>query len=243
MENKRVVIANMKMNMTFSEIEEYLKIINNEIRSPQVIFCPTAIYTSYFLKQKYRVGLQNVFIYDKGAYTGEVSSYQAASMGIQYVIIGHSERRIHFKETDSLINKKVHEAVKHKLGVILCIGETIEERNLLKTDRVLKRQILNCLNEIEPEMLDNIVIAYEPIWSIGTGLVPTNREIQTTVDYIKLLVKEYRNYDDIKVIYGGSVDDKNIKTLNSIDNIFGFLVGSASLNIDKFRKIIAEVIK
>lgn len=243
MENNKIVIANMKMNMTISEISDYLKIVNNEVTSPRVVFCPTAIYTPYFLKQKYRVGLQDTFIHGSGAYTGEISPAQAASMGIKYTIIGHSERRSYFKENDSLINKKIHEAIKNNLGVILCIGETIEERNLLKTNRVLKRQILNCLRGIEEEMFNNIVIAYEPVWSIGTGLVPDNKEIKITVDYIKMLVKEYRNYDDVKVIYGGSVDDKNIQSLNSIDNIFGFLVGSASLNPDKLLKIIEEVIK
>lgn len=240
---KRIIIANLKMNLSISEIATYLKVIDEKIKTNRVIICPTSIYIPYFLKKTYKVGIQNTFFHQKGAYTGEISPYQAASMGINYTIIGHSERRIYFKENDSLINEKIIEAIKHNLGVILCIGETSEEKNMMRSNRVLKRQIINALRGVDKEKLDNIVIAYEPIWSIGTGITPTNKEIEAMTDYIKMITREYTEYEDIKVIYGGSVNIKNIKTLNEIENISGFLVGSASNNPEEFIRIVDEVFR
>lgn len=231
------------MNLNIEEISEYLKVINKEVSSKRVIFCPTSIYIPYFLKHDYSVGIQNTFMHDSGAYTGEVSPKQAALMGINYTILGHSERRIYFKETDTLIAEKVKDAIKNNLGVILCIGETLEEKNLLKTNRILKRQIINSLRDLDKEMLDNIVIAYEPVWSIGSGKVPSNKEIEATTEYIKMIVKESKEYDNIPVLYGGSVNEKNIKELNKIKNLFGFLVGGASTDTNKILPIITEVLK
>lgn len=239
----KIVVANMKMNLTIEEISEYLKVINKEVTSKRVIFCPTSIYIPYFLKHDYSVGIQNTFIHESGAYTGEISPKQAALMGINYTIIGHSERRLYFKETDSLIAEKVKDAVNNNLGVILCIGETLEEKNMLKTNRILKRQLINALRDLEKEMIDNIVIAYEPVWSIGSGKVPSNKEIESIVEYIKMIVKEAMDYDNIPVLYGGSVNEKNIKELNKMKSIVGFLIGGASTDANKMLTIIEEVIK
>ena len=163
-------------------------------------------------------------------------------MKIKFTILGHSERRIFFKETDIDINKKIHEAIKYNMKVIFCIGETLEERNLLKTTKVLKRQLVNGLKDIDETMYDNIIIAYEPVWAIGTNITPTNKEIKDAVDYIKMVLNEILGKNNIRILYGGSVNKKNIKELNKIDNISGFLVGGASTDADKFLKIIDEVI-
>lgn len=242
MENKKIVVGNLKMNMTIDEISHYLKEVNNQIFSPNVVICPTSIYIPYFLKQRYQVGLQNTFFKSEGAYTGEISPKQAASIGVKYTILGHSERRMYFDETDIMINKKVHEAIKHNLKVIVCVGETSEEKNLLKTDRVLKRQLTNALRDLDESMFANVIVAYEPIWAIGTNVVPTNKEIKDAIDYIKMIANQVCDRVEIKVLYGGSVNDKNIKELNKISNIAGFLVGGASNDPKKFIKIIEEVV-
>ena len=156
----RYLIANYKMNFTAGEVSRYLKTIKGKIKSKQVVLCPSSIYIPYFLNQEYEVGIQNTFMRSKGAYTGEISPKQAMSMGISYVILGHSERRMYLNEIDDFINKKVLEALKFGMKIILCIGETKEQRNLLKTDRVLKRQITSGLRYVKKEQLNQVLIAY-----------------------------------------------------------------------------------
>lgn len=238
----KVVIANLKMNMTASETDNYLNAIEGKINSNYVVFCPTSIYTPYFLKNNYLVGLQNIYYNDNGSYTGEISPAQASSMGIDLVIIGHSERRIHFKESNKLINSKIKDALKHNLKVVLCIGEDAKEYQNEETNKVLKSQLIHCLEEIESNKLKDVIIAYEPVWSIGTGMVPADVEIESAAHFIKNIVKRYLNYEDIPVIYGGSVNDTNIAELNRIPNISGFLVGGASLDAEKLLKIIEVVV-
>lgn len=242
MKNK-LVVGNMKMNMLTSDIGDYLEKINDKIDNEQVVICPTSIYIPYFLKHNYKVGLQNVFFRSEGAYTGEISPLQAASMGISYVIIGHSERRNYFEENDSTINKKIIEALKYDLKVIFCVGETLEEKNLLKTARVIKRQLINGLRNIEEENLKNIIIAYEPVWAIGTSVTPTNKDISETANYIKGIVHGIYENTNIPVLYGGSVNEQNIKELNKVEEIDGFLVGGASTDPKKFLKIIEVAVK
>ena len=241
MENKKLVVGNFKMKMNARDINSYLKSIDKYELNKQVVICPTSIYLPYFLNKKYSVGIQNISYFDEGAYTGEISAAQVASMGVKYAIIGHSERRIYAKETDIDINKKIKMALNNKLKVILCIGESLEERDLLKTDRILKRQILNALSDIEIDMFKNIIIAYEPVWAIGTNKIPTNKEITDTVNFIKMIVNDHFK-SSINVLYGGSINEKNIETLNKIDNLSGYLVGGASTDCSKFLKIIEVVV-
>lgn len=236
--NKKVVIGNMKMTMSAEDVSQYLKAMNNKVGSKRVVLCPTSIYLPYFIGHDYLVGLQNTYCYDSGAYTGEVSPRQAASMGVSLVILGHSERREYFQETNELINLKVKAALKENLKVVLCIGESEEEKSLMRTDRVLKKQLTNTLKGLDYDMLQNVIIAYEPIWAIGTNVVPTNKDIERTIDYIKGVVYEIFSYENIPVIYGGSVNDKNVESLNKIPNLSGFLVGGASTDPKKFLKII-----
>lgn len=238
MENKKIVVGNMKMNMMAEDISKYLKELQGAHLTSRVVICPSNIYIPYFLKQSYSVGAQNIFFRDSGAYTGEVSASQLASMGVRYALVGHSERRGYFRESDQDINKKVVSALKYGLEVILCIGETLEEKNLLKTARVLKRQLLNDLRNIEGNDWDHVIIAYEPVWSIGTNVLPSRKDIEDTILYIKGIVSEYFGYDDIPVLYGGSVNEKNIEELNQISNVSGFLVGGSSTNSNSFLKII-----
>ena len=242
MENKRIVVGNLKTNMDVEDVSRYLQVINKEVINPEVIICPTSIFIPYFLKQRYSVGLQNIFIDEDGPYTGEITPIQAVSMGIKYTLIGHSERRIHLNETDELINKKIIAAVKNNMYVILCVGETLEEKEMLKTDMVLRRQLVNALNGLTIDMLHNVTIAYEPVWSIGTNVVPGVKDIERTANYIRTIIHQTRGYKNMRVIYGGSVNEKNIKELNQIKNISGFLVGGASNVPSRFLEIINEVV-
>jgi len=239
---EKMVIANLKMNMVFNDVKEYLNAINESITSDRVVICPTSIYVPYFLGHKYKVGLQNTYIENKGAYTGEISPLQAKSLGITYVLVGHSERRKILKEDNELVHKKLQAILNNNMTAVLCIGETLEEKNMLKTDTVLKRQLITALNDIDEKKYHNIIIAYEPVWSIGTNLVPTYKEIETTVAYIKNIVSTNFKITNIPVIYGGSVNEKNIKELNQIKNISGVLVGGASLNPQKLLNIIEVVV-
>src|SRR5690606_41316225 len=138
------------------------------------IFFPTSIYLDLFKKSGYLVGAQNVHFENKGAYTGEISPYQLKSLGVNYTLVGHSERRLHFKENDILINEKVKGALKNQLKVILCVGETDEERLSNKTYSVIENQLKNNLQNID---LEDVTIAYEPVWAIGSGKTPTKDEI------------------------------------------------------------------
>ena len=240
MESK-VVVANHKMNLTAPEVSKYLKKIS-KINNQNVIICPTSIYVPYFLKQGYSVGLQNISYNEKGAYTGEISPMQASSMGIKYAIVGHSERRELFAEKDYEVHAKVVNALNNNMGVIICVGETDEERDMLRTEYILKREIRYALKDVSVEEEAKIMIAYEPIWSIGTGKVPKNNEIKEIVEYIKQVFKRL-GFENVKILYGGSVNEKNIKELKKVKEIDGFLVGGASLNPDKFLKIVEVAVK
>ena len=236
MENK-LIIGNIKMNMKFGEISNYLKHFSS-IKNKNVVICPSFIYIPYFLNHNFSVGSQNVCSFIDGGYTGEVSAHQLSSIGVEYVIVGHSERRIKLNESNLDINKKVKNSVDSKLNVVLCVGETLEELKLLKRDIVLKRQIRDALIDVKD--LSNIIIAYEPVWSIGTNKIPDINELEYTINYIKELInKMYKS--NVKVIYGGSINENNIDSISKINNLDGFLIGSASINPIKFMEIIKKI--
>lgn len=241
MENKKIIIGNQKMYMSVNDISEFLKETTGKITSSRVIICPSSIYIPYFLKHRYSVGVQNINPNDQGQYTGEISAKQANEMGIKYGIVGHSERRKYFDEDNDTVNSKVHALLRNNVIPILCIGETSEEKNLLKTNKVLKSELVSCLKDIKTEDFENIIIAYEPIWAIGTNRIPTVTEIKNNVKYIKDLVKQIFNCD-VKVVYGGSVNENNIEKLNRIDLLDGFLVGGSSTKASEFLKIIEVVV-
>ena len=241
MENK-IIVANLKMGMTAGQVNYYLKVLNQKNLSKNIIVCPSNIYLPYFLNQSYDIGIQNVFFDSKGYFTGEISPLQAKSMGVNYAIIGHCERRIYFHESDLMINQKLLCALKYNMKVILCIGESLEEKNMFRTDRILKKQIQVALKDVPLNQLDNVYIAYEPVWAVGTNMVANNNDIQKTVCYIKDIVYELFNYNKIKILYGGSINETNIEELKDIKNLDGFLVGSSSCEVDKFCKIIEVVV-
>ena len=236
MENK-IIVGNIKMNMKFGEIPNYISHFKN-IKNNNLIICPSFIYIPYFLDYGFNVGSQNVCIDEDGGYTGEISAKQLHSIGVKYTIIGHSERRGKLKETDVEINKKIKCSLKANLKVILCVGETEEEKNLLKKDVIIKRQIRNALFDVED--LSHVIIAYEPVWSVGTNKLPSNEELKKTILYIKDLIYSMYN-KNIKVIYGGSINEKNIDNFKMIKELDGFLIGSASINPTQFIEIIEKI--
>lgn len=236
MENK-IIVGNIKMNMKFGEIPNYINSFKN-INSKNIIICPSYIYIPYFLNYNFCVGSQNVCEEIDGNYTGEVSAKQLSSIGVKYTIVGHSERRIKLNETDEKINKKIKSALNSNLKVILCIGETEEEFKLMKKFNVLKRQLRNLLFDISD--LSNIIIAYEPIWSIGSNKILDNKELIDTIKYIKNYISTTHK-QDIKVLYGGSINSKTIDKLSKIEEIDGFLIGSASINPREFLSIIDKI--
>ena len=236
MENK-LIVGNIKMNMRFGEIPDYINSFK-DINNKNLIICPSYIYIPYFLNYNFSVGSQNVCAYEDGGYTGEISARQLHSIGVKYTIIGHSERRIKLKETDIEINKKIKNALDAHLKVILCVGETKEENDLLKKDVIIKRQIRNALFNIDD--ISNVIIAYEPVWAVGTNSIPKKEELIKTITYIKRIILSMHNRD-IKVIYGGSINEKNINDFKEIKELDGFLVGSASINPSRFIEIINKI--
>lgn len=227
MTSSKIVVANHKMNMTSMDINRYLKKIKKEINLENVIICPTSIYIPYFLKQNFKVGIQNIFYENKGAYTGEISPRQAKSMAIDYAIVGHSERRKYFLETNQEINQKIKLCLKNNLKVILCIGETKEEKKNRKTEQVLEQEIIENLEGVKN--FKNIIIAYEPIWAIGSKKTPTIKEIDISIRFIKQIMKKHFHVDNIQVIYGGSVSEENVQEMRAIPTLDGVLVGGASI--------------
>lgn len=219
---EKVIIANQKMNMTLDETQEFIRGLLKA--NFNYVICPSSIYIPYYVNKKIKTGIQNIYIEDFGAYTGEVSASQAKSSKVSYVLIGHSERRRIFNENDNEVNLKVKKALENNLKVILCVGENLGE----DYKEVLYRQITLGLKDVS----DEVIISYEPVYSIGTGIVPSNEEIIEVIKYIKSLFSY-----DVKVLYGGSVNTDTAEKLKEIDALSGYLVGTAATKIDEFIKI------
>ena len=178
---------------------------------------------------------------EKGAYTGEVSAQMLKSIGVEYVIIGHSERRQYFAETDESVNKKIKSALACDLKPIVCVGETLKQREDGQTEEVVTKQIEKAFEGISPEYLDKIIIAYEPIWAIGTGKTATKEDANTTIMQIRKKLGEMygqNEADGVIIQYGGSVKSSNAKELFEMSDIDGGLVGGASLKAEEFSKIV-----
>jgi len=238
-------MANWKMHKTVQEALEFLKdfipsvqgISDREIGIAPAFVCIESM-SKALRDTDIKVGAQNVFYENKGAYTGEVSPVMLKDLNVDYVIIGHSERRKYFHETDEIINLKIKATMSENLNVIFCIGETLEERESEKTFDVLKKQIEKGLENIEK--YNSLVLAYEPVWAIGTGKVASEFQIEEAHAFIRNRLKDIYSdkADRIRILYGGSVSPENIHPIMNIANVDGVLVGGASLDPEKFLKII-----
>lgn len=247
-----LVAANWKMNKTNAQATEYIEIFKDLHREPitgvEVLICPpfTALTTmsSALTNTTVKLGAQNMHYEEKGAFTGEISGPMLRELNVSYVILGHSERRHIFLEKDEFINKKVYSALKHGIRPILCVGETLEERELGKTLSVIERQVRAGLSGLEMEV-PFIDIAYEPVWAIGTGINATPEQAQEVHKFIRDLLHSISKGNDkgCRILYGGSVNEKNARDIIKENNIDGFLIGTASLEPYKFYKIITECVE
>ncbi len=225
---KKIIVANLKMNLTLAEANSYLTNIKDKITDQlEVIICPSFPYLTLFKGYQFKLGAQNVFNLEKGSYTGEVSPVQLKSIGVEYVIVGHSERRLIFKEDNQFINEKIKAILNQNMLPILCVGETLEERSANKTSTVIQTQLEACLKDLN--ITNNIIMAYEPIWAIGSGQTPTSDEIREVMQFIKDYINN-KYQINIRVLYGGSVNKDNIKSIIDIDNVDGVLIGGASID-------------
>ncbi|NCO68170.1 MAG: triose-phosphate isomerase [Nitrospirae bacterium CG_4_10_14_0_8_um_filter_41_23] len=241
---KPFIAANWKMNKTISETQEFIYNFIPELKDTSDVdivlappFTSLRISAEKLKDTNVTLAAQNVFYEEKGAYTGEVSPLMLIDVGCKYAIIGHSERRQYFNETDEIVNKKIKAAKKAGLGIIFCIGESLKEREAGKTFDVLQREIEKGLNGIDS---DNIIIAYEPIWAIGTGKTATPEQAQEAHAYIRerLNILYGNKADDFCIIYGGSVTPENVDYLMACKDVDGALVGGASLKVDSFMRIV-----
>ena len=244
---KKVIAGNWKMNMLPNEaidfITEFAPLVKDT--KHEVILCVP--YTDLFYallhvqNTNIKIGAQNMHWEEKGAYTGEVSAQMLKSIGVEYVIIGHSERRQYFAETDETVNKKIKSALANDLKPIVCVGETLEQREQGVTEKIITTQVEKALEGISAENLNKIIIAYEPIWAIGTGKTATKEDANDTIKQIRKKIAEiYGQNEAERVIiqYGGSVKSSNAKELFEMSDIDGGLVGGASLKAEEFSKIV-----
>ncbi len=237
----KFVVANHKMNMNQETIRKYEEALQEQDSTHvKLIICPSMLYLSYFQNESYALGSQNVAPIEQGSLTGEIAAYQLAEKNVKYCLVGHSERRIRLKEDADLIKEKIKILLRYNITPILCIGETKEQHDLHRTALVLEKELISCLKDIPSEKMDEIIIAYEPIWAIGTGKLPSNQEIANSIEVIKE-VMEKKYFVQSKVLYGGSINPDNIETLEQIKNLDGYLIGGASLKSDTLKTILRKI--
>ncbi len=241
-------IANWKMYGDLKSLNSLNKVIKfsnkHKKKKIKLIYCPPYTLLEPFSKKinktKIELGAQNChFEISTGPFTGSISPTMLKKIGSNYVIIGHSENRS-TGETDTQINKKINSSIKCGLKIIFCIGETFIQKKKKLTNKILQKQILKGLSKTRN--LNRILIAYEPIWSIGTGVIPKNHELDKNINFIKNILKNNLKIKNPRVLYGGSVNSKNVKNLASIKNIDGFLVGGASQKAKNFIDIVKKTI-
>ena len=252
--NRKIVAGNWKMNGGVSKnsndgifnpswrlINDLMDKFHNldDKLNCEMIVCPNFLWLFDFIQMaegySIKFGAQNCSQFLSGAYTGEISPVMLKEAKVQFVLLGHSERRAYFYETNEIVAKKVEAALSQKITPIVCIGETLQEREAGKTEEVLREQFFNSLPDVATK--DNVIIAYEPVWAIGTGKSASVIDIISAMNIIKNAAKEKFGSDDINVLYGGSVKSSNAKEIFSIDAVGGVLVGGASLDVEEFWKI------
>jgi triosephosphate isomerase len=247
---KTIIAGNWKMYKTILEAIELANGLKRElfdldVQDIDIVICPTFTALSEVAEvideSNIQLGAQDVYWQEEGAFTGEISPLMLKDAGCDFVIIGHSERRQYFNETNESVNKKIKAALKEELTPIVCVGETLAQRESGKTFQVLDDHVKNALSEISEEQVVKLVIAYEPVWAIGTGKTATSQQAQEAQGYIRNLLAKMYNKDTaqgVRIQYGGSVKPENIVELLSQPDIDGALVGGASLKTDSFSEIV-----
>ena len=238
---RKVIAGNWKMNMLPNEAIDYIQAFEPMVKDAkaEVILCVPYTDLFYCLMNaqgtNIKIGAQNMHFAETGAYTGEVSGKMLKSIGVEYVIIGHSERRQYYNETDESVNKKIKAAFENELKPIVCVGESLEQREAGIWNEIITNQTAKALEGLSEEQVLNTIIAYEPIWAIGTGIIPTKSEIEEVFQ----LIKKY--FPKNKVLYGGSANEKNIDILNQCKIIDGYLLGGISLKPDKLKIFLSKL--
>ena len=244
---RKVIAGNWKMNMLPNEAIDYIQAFEPLVKDAEaeVILCVPYTDLFYCLMNaqgtNIKIGAQNMHFAETGAYTGEVSAKMLKSIGVEYVIIGHSERRQYYNETDETVNKKLKAAFENELKPIVCVGESLEEREAGKTEEIITSQTRLALEGLTNEQVKATIIAYEPIWAIGTGKTATSEDANNSIKAIREEVKRIYGEEvseEVIIQYGGSVKSSNAKELFSTSDIDGGLVGGASLKPDEFSKIV-----
>jgi triosephosphate isomerase len=248
---KPIIAGNWKMFKTTAEALDFVNQVKSQTEvngnAVECVICAPSVSLAELVKassqSSLKIGAQNLHFEDQGAFTGEVSGAMLKHIGVTYVIIGHSERRAYFAETDESVNKKVKAAYRHDLIPIICVGEKLEEREAGITERVCKTQVEAAFQDISPEQATKAIIAYEPIWAIGTGKSSTAQDAQSVIQYIRqLLVAQYGQAiaSQVRIQYGGSVKPENIAEYMAQPDIDGALVGGASLQADSYVQLVGR---
>ena len=232
-----IIALNNKSNLSKDEFIKYQQNLSNINSSNKMILCPTFLNINNFNLTNFSLGAQNVSMNNDGAYTGEISANSLKSYNVENTIVGHSERRIYQKESLEEINEKIKKLLENNIIPILCVGETKEERKNNKTEEKIKEEITSAIEGLSDSDKDKLIIAYEPIWSIGTGIIPSNSEIEEVFKYIKTFLPNN------KILYGGSANEENIELLNQCKIIDGYLLGGISLKPEKLKVFISKLEK
>ena len=247
MARKKIIAGNWKMNMTPSEAVELVNTLKPLVANDEVdvVFCVPAIDIVPVVEAakgtNIQVGAENMYFEESGAYTGEIAPAMLVDAGVKYVVLGHSERRDYFGETNEDVNKKVLKALEHGITPIMCCGETLEQREQGVTMDFIRQQVKVGLQNVTVDQAKTMVIAYEPIWAIGTGKTATPEDADSAHAFIRSFVAKLYSSDiaeNLIIQYGGSVNASNVKALMAKENIDGALVGGASLSVEKFLPII-----
>lgn len=247
---KPIIAGNWKMHKTLEEAKSFVKEVKSLV-PPQdkvdSVICAPALFLGQLVElaegSELKIGAQNMHFEESGAYTGEISPVALADIGVDYVIIGHSERREMFAETDETVNKKVLAAFKHELTPIVCVGESLAEREAGKTNEIVGEQVKKALAGVDESAVKNIVIAYEPIWAIGTGKSSSPEDANEVCAHIRGVIADIYSDDvanEVRIQYGGSVKPENIKDFLNQPEIDGALVGGASLEPRSFLQLLEE---
>lgn len=252
MKRRPIIAGNWKMYKTKDDALAFIYAVNLEVpdkEKVESVICAPAIFLRDLVKREgenLKIGAQNMHYAEEGAFTGEISAAMLKSYGVDYVVIGHSERRAYFNETDETVNLKLIAAVNQDLTPIVCVGESLEIREAGTTNKVVKKQIEKAYLNVSKEMVLKTVVAYEPIWAIGTGVTATPEQANDTIVAIReVLEKLYGKEvsDQVRILYGGSVNVKNVESLLAMSDIDGALVGGASLDPNSFLTLVRAALK